>query len=624
MRYSGKNLEEAVENASKDTNRDKEELVYEIIEEKNSLFKKQVTIEIKRFKERGKIGISDGKIVFIPKELPPSITSGEGVKIKINGRHITEKTYVNEEDKIDIELENKEGRKDIEIKVSEDKMQAFIKVYYEPKIVYKLKDKEPGNEILIEAEKYIEEYPQKFTKEEIEEILNEKKIKYGVQWQSINDVIDGGEVLIAKGLMPAEPVDDRIDYYFITEDKKAPVEKDGKVDFYNIGEIECVEEGQVLAVRKEGKDGKIGYDVYGNVIIPRKRKIEKILKGPGCEVLDNGSRAVSLIKGMPKLENERISVNPVYMINGDVDIKTGNVEFKGNIVIKGNVTAGMKVKSKNDIMIMKDVEDSQVFAGGNIKIGGSIIKSVIKAGEKQLNYDAAIEHIKYFKDFLKRINLLYEEILKTGKFNLNNQAVHAIKILLDTQLKDDKNKVLEADRFIRDNCDDEISSFWDRCINIFKLIENESISNFSILKQFIDFIENFISSYQNEVNIADVVVYYCQNSEINATNNVEIKGKGCYNTNIYALNEVMFSGYSGVLRGGYIFAKNHIKAGEVGSQASIRTILKTSMEGIIEANVAYQNTILTFGDSYYRIEYPCKSLKAYVQKGEIIVEKFKL
>ncbi|MCX7884393.1 MAG: FapA family protein [Caloramator sp.] len=624
MIYLGNTIEEALEVASKEINKDKEELIYEIIEDKNSLGKKQIGIEIKGFKERGKIGILNGEIVFTPKELPPSIIVGEGVKVKINNILVIEKSYVNENDKIDIELEHKEAKRIVDIEVSEDKMQAFIKIRYEPKIVYKLKDKEPQSEILIEAEKYIEEYPPKFTKEEIEEILKTNKIKYGIQWQVINAVVEGGEALIAKGLEPTEAIDDKIDYFFAIENKKVLVEKDGKVDFYNTGEIQCVEPGQVLAVRHVGKDGKVGYDVHGNVIIPKKRKIVKIVKGQGCDVLDEGSRAVALIKGVPKLQNEQITVSPVHMINGDVDIKTGNVEFKGNIVVKGNVTSGMKVKAGTDITIMQDVEDALVLAGGNIKIGGNIIKSVIKAGERQLNYDSAINYIKYFKDFLKRIIVLHDEIKKKGKINSDNQIVHAIKILLDSQLKDDKNKILEADEFIKENCDGELLSFWDRCINIFKLIETESISNFLIFNQFVGFAENFISSYQNEHDLADVTIYYCQNSEIYATNNVEVKGKGCYNTNINALNEVIFSSSSGVFRGGQIFAKKRIKAGEVGSHAGIKTILKTSTNSIIEASVVYQNTILTFGDSYYRIEYPCKNLKAYVQKGEIIVEKLKL
>ncbi|QCX32387.1 DUF342 domain-containing protein [Caloramator sp. E03] len=626
MKYLGKTLEEALENAKKDTNRNVDEMIYEIIEQKNSLFKKQVAIELKGFKEKGQIGIKEGKIVYYPKELLPSIIPGEGVKVIVNNKVITNKTNVKETDEIIIEVENKEAKRNIEIDVSKDNMQAFLKILYQPKVVYKLKDKEPSSELLIEAEKFIEEFPEKYTKEDVENIILQKKIKYGIQWENIAKVLDeGGEVLIAKGTTPIEPVDDTIKYFFMTEDIITPVEKNGKVDYYNIGEIECVEEGQLLAVRQEGKDGKVGYDVYGNIILPRKRKIQKIIKGSGCEVLDNGNRAISQTKGMPTLKNERISVNPVHIVNGDVNLKTGNIEFKGNIVIKGSVREGMKIRAGKEVMIMDDVEDAQIFAGGNIKIGKSVISSTIKAGEKQLNDSLAIEYLNDFSEFIEKIKKIWHELEESGKFNSNIKIVHAIKILLESQFKPEKEKILKHNKFIVENFfEDNFCDVWNRCINLYYLIERESISNCNILNQFNEFLRNFINSYKFEDNLANVTLYYCQNSEIYATNDVEIKGKGCYNTNIFAGNSVVYNGYSGVYRGGQVYAKNFIKLAEVGSQAGIITVLKTSFDGIIEAQVVYQNTILYFGESSYRIEYPCKQLKAYVKNGEITIEKFKL
>lgn len=625
MRYYGKTLEEALENAKNETSRNIDEMIYEIIEQKNSLFKKQVTIEIKGFKERGQIGIKNGQIVYYPKELLPSIIPGEGVKVIVNNKVITNKTDIKETDEIIIEVENKEANRNIEINISKDNMQAFLKVLYKPKVIYKLKDKEPSSELLIEAEKFSEEFPEKYTKEDVENIILQKKIKYGIQWGNIARVLDdGGEILIAQGTMPTEPVDDTIKYFFMTEDRTTPIEKNGKVDYYNIGEIECVEEGQVLAIRQEGKDGKVGYDIFGNIILPKKRKIQKIVKGSGCEILDNGNRAVSLIKGMPSLKNERISVNPVHIVNGDVNLKTGNIEFKGNVVIKGSVREGMKIRAGKEVMIMDDVEDAQVLAGGNIKIGKSVISSIIKAGEKQLNDSLVIEYLKDFSDFIEKITKIWHELEKSGKFNSNIKIGHAIKILLESQLKPEKEKIIKHNKFIAENSEDNFCDVWNRCINLYHLIEREAISNCNMLNQFNEFLRNFIDSYRFEDNLANVTLYYCQNSEIYATNDVEIKGKGCYNTNVFAGNSVIYDGYSGVYRGGQVYAKNLIKLAEVGSQAGIITILKTSFDGIIEAKVAYQNTILYFGESSYRIEYPCKQLKAYVKNGEIITEKFRL
>jgi uncharacterized protein (DUF342 family) len=138
------------------------------------------------------------------------------------------------------------------------------------------------------------------------------------------------------------------------------------------------------------------------------------------------------------------------------------------------------------------------------------------------------------------------------------------------------------------------------------------------------FLNEFIEKYAITSTPADVTLYYCQNTNVFATNNVEIKGKGCYNTNISADNKIIFTGYPGIMRGGQLFASGGIIAKEVGSSAGVITVLKTSKEGTIEASVVYQNTIIMVGEQVYRIDVPVKNLKAYMEKGEIVVEKFKL
>jgi uncharacterized protein (DUF342 family) len=77
-------------------------------------------------------------------------------------------------------------------------------------------------------------------------------------------------------------------------DDKKPVEVNGKVDYYSIGNIETAEKGSVLAIREVGSDGKAGRDIFGRVINPIKRKILKLGKGPGCDLLDNGCKAVAI------------------------------------------------------------------------------------------------------------------------------------------------------------------------------------------------------------------------------------------------------------------------------------------------------------------------------------------
>jgi uncharacterized protein (DUF342 family) len=83
-------------------------------------------------------------------------------------------------------------------------------------------------------------------------------------------------------------------------------------------------------------------------------------------------------------DNEKINVFPIFEVNGDVDYNTGNIDFVGTIVIRGNVRAGFKVKADGDIRVLGSVEGAELDAGGSIEISAGIIgqnKGLVKAGK---------------------------------------------------------------------------------------------------------------------------------------------------------------------------------------------------------------------------------------------------
>src|SRR5208337_4362272 len=64
---------------------------------------------------------------------------------------------------------------------------------------------------------------------------------------------------------------------------------------------------------------------------------------------------------------------PVVIINGDVDLTTGNINFNGTVHITGSVRPGFKVQADSDVIIERDVEDAHIIAGGNITIKNGVV-----------------------------------------------------------------------------------------------------------------------------------------------------------------------------------------------------------------------------------------------------------
>ncbi|MNI30385.1 hypothetical protein D3C73_842320 [compost metagenome] len=81
----------------------------------------------------------------------------------------------------------------------------------------------------------------------------------------------------------------------------------------------------------------------------------------------------------------KINVFPIYEINGNVDYGTGNIDFVGTVVVRGNVLSGFKITAAGDIRVIGGVEGAELYADGSIEISGGIIgynKGIVKAGHQ--------------------------------------------------------------------------------------------------------------------------------------------------------------------------------------------------------------------------------------------------
>jgi uncharacterized protein (DUF342 family) len=65
----------------------------------------------------------------------------------------------------------------------------------------------------------------------------------------------------------------------------------------------------------------------------------------------------------------------VYVVNSDVDYRTGNIRFNGNVLITGSVTKGFAVDADGDVVVLKNVEPSRIKAGRDLIVKGGILGS---------------------------------------------------------------------------------------------------------------------------------------------------------------------------------------------------------------------------------------------------------
>lgn len=195
------------------------------------------------------------------------------------------------------------------------------------------------------------------------------------------------QTVVAAGQPPIDGKDGMIRLVFdLDEEEHKPVElADGTVDFKELSRIRNVKKGQLIAERIPAESGIPGKAVNGDVIPAKNGKEARFRIGKNVVVNPEQTAMYAAIDGMvAKTEREKINVFPVYEVNGDVDYKTGNIDFVGTVVIRGNVLTGFRVRAGGDIRIVGGVEGAEIEAEGSVEITGGIMagnKGYVKAGK---------------------------------------------------------------------------------------------------------------------------------------------------------------------------------------------------------------------------------------------------
>lgn len=223
----------------------------------------------------------------------------------------------------------------------------------------------------------------------LETFLNEQKIIFGINRQRLKEIAENPKSIeyplaVAEGNPPINGED----AYLTVEFQKEETKKNERINFREVIDIPSVKNGQIIANIVPQSAGVHGKGVTGKEIPARDGKA--LLVRAGKNVVQEGLKFLSTIDGQVSITQKSISVNPVYEVSGDLDLKTGNVNFIGNVIIRGNVPTGYDVIAGGDIKIYGLVEGAQLISGGNIFISGGITGGnkgkIVASGSIQANF----------------------------------------------------------------------------------------------------------------------------------------------------------------------------------------------------------------------------------------------
>lgn len=260
--------------------------------------------------------------------------------------------------------------------------------------------------------------------------INSKGVLYGID----NDWIDNFLYLvrtqkieekaytIAIGLKPKDGNDGEICIPSILDSENNKTDSNTylnvKVDFrfYLKDDPVVVEENDVIGFYIPPGRGEPGINVKGEIVQPKDGKELSIIVGENVKYLNN--KFISKSKGALKYNvndgKAYINVVDVCIIDGDVDYTTGNIEFPGTVIIKGEVKSSFLVSAAVDIYATR-VLCAIIKAQGNIIIKEGIVGDKLTNRRSHCNAGGIVK-AKYIQ---------YSEVKSSDRIFVSKYILHS-------------------------------------------------------------------------------------------------------------------------------------------------------------------------------------------------------
>ena len=158
------------------------------------------------------------------------------------------------------------------------------------------------------------------------------------------------------------------EFFFNTEKPKPKINSDGTVDYRSMSLVQNVTEGSKLAVYHPAVQGTSGRDVTGAFEKVKLYKELRPLSGRGVSNEQNPNEYYATMSGKIEYDGtNKLSIVEVYEVQGGCNYSNNAlVEFNGDVIIHGNVEAGVTIRAGKSLTVDGVVESAMITAGGDV------------------------------------------------------------------------------------------------------------------------------------------------------------------------------------------------------------------------------------------------------------------
>ncbi len=172
--------------------------------------------------------------------------------------------------------------------------------------------------------------------------------------------------------VPSEPGEDgRLEFLvqISSEDASYNEDESGRIDYRNSNLFSNIFPDQEIVRIHPPRLGPPGKTVIGTPLDPVPGQGVTPKLGKGVELCDNGQYVLAQAAGRAVFEKGTISVTEDFVIDGDLNLRIGNIDFNGFVHVKRDVLDDFNISAHKGIRVEGAVGACRLDSGGDIELG---------------------------------------------------------------------------------------------------------------------------------------------------------------------------------------------------------------------------------------------------------------
>jgi uncharacterized protein len=539
---------------------------------------------------------------------PARIAPGKGLLVIVNGEPLEAERTVSTEDRVELKLAAEVARQHrFAVELSADCMSATLRVF--PFARYTIAEQEPDNRV---QPTLAYQSGTDVTVNEVTGALDEIGVGTGIDTDAIAEAItraDGAPTVVAAGT-PATPGRNGYLYWLVTPQRLILQARD-RVDHREREMPVTVEEGTTIAMIEPPLPGRPGMDLLGKTLEPDSVRECRVVAGHGVRVSEDGT-IVATRAGRPVQVSrgpyDVVRVLPLYEHIGNVDMTSGNLRVKGDLLITGDVQQGMEVSAQGSVTIYGSVLRAQVRAGGTISVHGGCIASTLIAGGRDAFYRAVLPGLAELDDQLNSLIQAAGQMLAVPGERPGEQVLElgpVLRVLTEHKFPDLGALAESIDRAVETAADpeDEVAILLGMALRSKllggRLFEIKATAELAETRFILGRVRQTIIAQSEET--ADIRVGYCEQSVVRSNGTIRVVGRGSYRSDLTARVAVEVFGAA---VGGSIAADERVEVRQAGNEANTATTLQVGASGRVTARIAHPGVTVRVGRNSRAIQQP--------------------